>query len=334
MSTNKKLLIVYSGYTSNGSTATLADWIKTGAETVRGLDIDVKSASTVSKEDISSADGIICGSGDYNGNPEPDMITFFDTILGAGLKNTNTKLPTMPFGVFATSAGYGTGVQEVMQSMARALLTFGCIYIGGVNWHYSQGVAGMVYDFPFCPTGSTGGSSGGLPCQSTGSTGPTWEWVEKNEGGLQQHLEEDANCYGRRVALATVSFADAFYVAINQNPPPPGGSTGNYSHCDPKKSTESTGSSLQSIQSTQSIDKKKKKKKNLSEIDKWMFCFRSALLFIIIVSPFMFKLTGPIFSAMRLTIQKDGCPNWIGIIIHSIVFAILIRLSMLIPLNC
>ena len=321
--TKKKLLIVYSGHTSNGSTATLADWIKTGAETVGGLDIYVESASDIINQtpayDISFADGIICGSGDYNGNPEPDMITFIDKILGPGLNNTNTKLPTMPFGVFATSAGYGTGVQEVMQSMARALLTFGCIYIGGGSWHYSQGVAGMVHDFPFCPTGST---AGGPPCQSTGSSGPTWEWVENNKGGLQQYLEQDANCYGRRVALATISFADGFYNAMNENPPP-GGHTGNYSHCDPEQKKSS-------IKSIKSIHKKKKK---LSEIDRWMFCFRSALLFIIIVSPFMFKLTGPIFSAIGITIQKDGCPNWIGIIIHSIVFAILIRLSMLIPLH-
>ena len=307
---NKQLLIVYAGHTSNGSTATLADWIKTGAETVGGLDVYVISASDIINQDphipydILSFDGIICGSGDYNGNPEPDMITFFDKILGPGLSNTNPKLPTMPFGVFATSAGYATGVQEVMQSMARALLTFGCIYIGGGSWHYSQGVAGMVHDSP------------------PGSTVPTWEWVENNKGGLQEYLEEDAKCYGRRVALATISFADAFYKAIDNNPPP-GGSTGEYSHCDPKKLPS------QSTQSTQSTPKKK----TLSQINMLMYCFRSALLFIIIVSPFMFKLTGHIFSAIGLTIQKDGCPNWIGIIIHSIVFAILIRLSMLVPLH-
>ena len=71
--------------------------------------------------------------------------------------------------------------------------------------------------------------------------------------------------------------------------------------------------------------------KDLNETDKWIISLFSALLFILIASPFMFKVTGSIFSAMGLTIQHDGCPNLIGIIIHSIVFAILIRLSMLIP---
>ena len=71
--------------------------------------------------------------------------------------------------------------------------------------------------------------------------------------------------------------------------------------------------------------------KDLNETDKWMISVFSALIFILIASPFMFKLTGSIFASMGLTIQHDGCPNWIGIIIHSIVFAILIRLSMLIP---
>jgi hypothetical protein len=71
--------------------------------------------------------------------------------------------------------------------------------------------------------------------------------------------------------------------------------------------------------------------KELTEADKWSISFFSALLFILISSPFMFKLTGYIFSAIGLTIQDDGCPNCAGIIIHGIVFAILIKLSMLIP---
>jgi multimeric flavodoxin WrbA len=319
---NKNLLIIYAGHTSDGSTATLADWIKTGAETVAGLDVNVKMASTVTPTDISAANGIICGSGDYNGNPEPDMINFFDNTLQGGFNSKFSNLTTMPFGVFATSAGYATGVQEVMQSMARSLLTFGCIYVGGGNWHTSQGIAGMTYTLPICPTGSTGG----IPCHTTGSNTPTWDWVQKYKGGIQQYIEEDANCYGRRIALATISFADGFYNAIDKNPSPTPTPTSDYSRCDPKKTSQS-----QNIQPLKQTDKKKNKK--MTEIDKWMFCFRSALIFIIIASPFMFKLTSPIFATMKLNIQRDGCPNWIGIIIHSIIFAILIRLSMLIPLH-
>lgn len=186
----KTVLIVYAGATPDGSTATLAGWIKTGAESVSGITASVKEASTVTLQDVTSADGILCGSGDYNGNPEPAMINFLDNVLKVG---SGSKLQTMPFGVFATSAGYSTGVQEVLQSMARALLTFGAIYVGGGNWHVGQGIAGM-----------------------TKKTDSGWEWADAT--GLQKYLKEDTCEYGRRLALATIAIPDNLIAAQNANP--------------------------------------------------------------------------------------------------------------------
>jgi hypothetical protein len=199
---NKTILIIYAGLDPNGSTATLAKWIKQGVELVEGVTANIMEASTVDVDDVSNTDGIICGSGDYNGNPEPAMINFFDNVLKAGYASQLTNIQTMPFGVFATSAGYGTGVQEVMQSMARSLLTFGGIYIGGGNWHTSQGVAGMTY---------------------TQDGGKTWDWVDKTD--FQSHLQNNAICYGRRIALAVSVIPDAFKAAKCAN--------NNSSICDP-----------------------------------------------------------------------------------------------------
>lgn len=192
----KTILIIYAGLDPYGSTATLAQLIQQGVKSV-GVIARIMEASTVTINDVSAADGIICGSGDYNGNPEPAMINFFDNILKAGYASQLTNMQTMPFGVFGTSAGYATGVQEVMQSMARSLLTFGGIYIGGGNWHTSQGVAGMTY---------------------TPDGGKTWDWVDKT--GFQSHLENNAICYGRRIALAVSVIPDAFRLAqcANKNP--------------------------------------------------------------------------------------------------------------------
>jgi multimeric flavodoxin WrbA len=198
---NKTILIIYAGLDPNGSTATLAKWIQQGVELIEGVTATIMEASTVSINDVSTTDGIICGSGDYNGNPEPAMINFFDNILKAGYASQLTNIQTMPFGVFATSAGYGTGVQEVLQSMARSLLTFGGIYIGGGNWHTSQGVAGMTY--------------------ATGVN--TWDWVDLT--GFQSHLQNNAICYGRRIALAVSVIPDAFKAAKCAN--------NNSSNCDP-----------------------------------------------------------------------------------------------------
>jgi hypothetical protein len=74
-------------------------------------------------------------------------------------------------------------------------------------------------------------------------------------------------------------------------------------------------------------------KKPISEANKWMISLWSGLLFFLIASPFMFKLTGGIFSSAGLQIEKNGCPNLLGVGIHAIVFTILVRLMMLIPVS-
>ena len=74
-------------------------------------------------------------------------------------------------------------------------------------------------------------------------------------------------------------------------------------------------------------------KKPISEANKWIISLWSGLLFFLIAAPFMFKLTGSIFSSVGLQIEKDGCPNLIGVGIHAVVFAVLVRIMMLIPVN-
>jgi flavodoxin len=82
----KQLLIIYAGHTEDGSTATIAGWIADGASKyVRAI---IKKASDVTIDDVANADGYVLGSGVYNGNPEPDMIEFSESVLNAG-KNPN-----------------------------------------------------------------------------------------------------------------------------------------------------------------------------------------------------------------------------------------------------
>jgi len=75
----------------------------------------------------------------------------------------------------------------------------------------------------------------------------------------------------------------------------------------------------------------KKNKKSLSELQKWTISFWSALLFLLIASPFMFRLTSIPLSFLNLTTQQNGCPNLMGLVIHAIVFAVLVRIMMFIP---
>jgi len=181
------ILIVYAGASDTGSTATLAKWMSEGASKVDGTTVIVKGAKEATLDDLQNADGIILGSGDWNGSPEPAMLDFLD----AG----RAHLDLVPFGVFATSSGYATGVQEVLNSMARVLMTYGGIYVSSGRFQNSQGVAGLV--------------------NSHVTDGKKWEWKDADptddsrekspDQGLMKYLQEDAIAYGERVAtLATI----------------------------------------------------------------------------------------------------------------------------------
>ena len=67
-----------------------------------------------------------------------------------------------------------------------------------------------------------------------------------------------------------------------------------------------------------------------SEGKKWLICLMSAILFLLIASPFMYKCTGFLFSKLTLKTEQNGCPNFLGLIIHAIIFSLLIRVMMLI----
>lgn len=73
--------------------------------------------------------------------------------------------------------------------------------------------------------------------------------------------------------------------------------------------------------------------KELSERDKWIVCLMSAILFVVISSPFMYRLTGSLTNAMGFVTSNDGCPTIEGLILHTVVFALLVRLLMLIRLK-
>lgn len=73
--------------------------------------------------------------------------------------------------------------------------------------------------------------------------------------------------------------------------------------------------------------------KSLTEGEKWMISLWSGLLFLIIASPLAYGLLGSLFAGVfGINIEKDGCPYITALIIHAIIFAILIRVMMLIKL--
>jgi ABC-type sulfate transport system permease component len=70
---------------------------------------------------------------------------------------------------------------------------------------------------------------------------------------------------------------------------------------------------------------------NLNNKQKWVVSVWVALLFLLIASPFMFKITNAITNTLGFQTSLDGCPNIWGLLLHTVVFAVLVRLMMLIP---
>jgi hypothetical protein len=64
-----------------------------------------------------------------------------------------------------------------------------------------------------------------------------------------------------------------------------------------------------------------------SNIDKWISTLRTAILFIIVSSPFLYKLVNQTLgSLLGFSISStSGCPTYAGLFLHTIVFALLLR---------
>lgn len=62
---------------------------------------------------------------------------------------------------------------------------------------------------------------------------------------------------------------------------------------------------------------------------KWQISIFSALIFILVVNPYTYKLTQSVFSGLLGKIaEPNGCPTTIGLILHTLVYILLVRGSM------
>lgn len=62
---------------------------------------------------------------------------------------------------------------------------------------------------------------------------------------------------------------------------------------------------------------------------KWLISLLSGIIFLIIASPIAYEFTAKVGSIINLDLSKDGCANFGGLIIHSVVFMLIVRIMML-----
>lgn len=64
-------------------------------------------------------------------------------------------------------------------------------------------------------------------------------------------------------------------------------------------------------------------------VQKWVIALISGLLFMLISSPYFYRLTNMFTSRFGLTIASNtGCPNLAGLVIHTVVFILIVRAIM------
>ena len=188
MHRNGSVLVVYAGHSEKGATAALAKLVAEGAAACPGTTVKLVRAADATKADVDGAGAIILGTGDYNGNPEPALLSFIDDRLKAG-KSVSLMDGVVSAG-FCTAAGVASGGQPILESIARATMTFGAVFVGGSTWETSQGVLGIVVDGP----------------------GDNWTWAPG-----QEHLSAQARDLGRRVA-DVASFFPGSYTNVRKYP--------------------------------------------------------------------------------------------------------------------
>lgn len=64
-----------------------------------------------------------------------------------------------------------------------------------------------------------------------------------------------------------------------------------------------------------------------SEMQKLYISFLAGVLFFVLASPFAYHLTGYVFKGT----SSSGVPNYAGVLLHAVVFAICVRLAMFLP---
>lgn len=63
--------------------------------------------------------------------------------------------------------------------------------------------------------------------------------------------------------------------------------------------------------------------------DKWVVSMVGGLLFLLIASPFFYEAVDSLTSSFGLKIaDRDGCPNLAGVILHTCIFVVVVRLLM------
>ena len=136
------VLILY--YSKGGNTKKLAQEIKKGVESVKGMKAVMRTTKEVTRQDFEEAAGIIAGSPVYFGVMAADLKRVFDEFVGV-----RKKMEGKVGAAFATSADPSGGKETTIISIPQCLLIYGMIVVGdpmSATGHYGAACVGAPDD--------------------------------------------------------------------------------------------------------------------------------------------------------------------------------------------
>lgn len=74
-------------------------------------------------------------------------------------------------------------------------------------------------------------------------------------------------------------------------------------------------------------------KESPSESDKWKYTLYTTVILLIVFNPQTYKITDGFLSGLLGSLANSaGCPTWIGFAVHAVVFTLLLRGLMEVPI--
>lgn len=61
---------------------------------------------------------------------------------------------------------------------------------------------------------------------------------------------------------------------------------------------------------------------------KWLIALIAGLLFLLIGSPFLYRLVDGLLRGLVGPIAENGCPTMLGLVLHAVVFLLVVRALM------
>jgi NAD(P)H dehydrogenase (quinone) len=133
-----KILVLY--FSKGGNTRKLAEAIAQGVDQVDGVECVLRHTKDVTKDDFTSAAGIIAGSPVYFGTMAAELKQIFDQFVGV-----RKKMEGKVGAAFTTSADPTGGKETTMMSIIQALLIYGMVIVGdpmAATGHYGVACVG------------------------------------------------------------------------------------------------------------------------------------------------------------------------------------------------